>query len=185
MGCRFGREAGPFGGVRVMRPTCKPFGMIWSKTRKALKALLADSVRGRVDYHKTRYGPGFSYLQTRAWVTWDGEEIATMKTPVWLQRQYELVREDGMGYSGAADRLRSAGVLSSDDFETAAEAYLGSSIDECLASDDQIVRAMAMFDRRLGKRRLLALQDKGDSGLVRAFYLLRMEAEGLMVFDQA
>ena len=44
-----------------------------------------------------------------------------------------------------------------------------------------IVRIFALLDRRLGKRRLAALEETMGNELdwVRPFYLLRMEAEGL------
>ena len=40
----------------------------------------------------------------------------------------------------------------------------------------------ALLDRRLGKRRLLALEESMEQELdwVRAFYVIRMQAEGLM-----
>ena len=44
------------------------------------------------------------------------------------------------------------------------------------------VRIFALLDRRLGKRRLLALEESMEQELdwVRAFYVIRMQAEGLM-----
>ena len=45
-----------------------------------------------------------------------------------------------------------------------------------------LVRIFALLDRRLGKRRLLALEESMEQELdwVRAFYVIRMQAEGLM-----
>ena len=56
------------------------------------------------------------------------------------------------------------------------------SIEKSLVSDNPIVRIFAILDRRLGKRRLLALEDSMEQELdwVRAFYVIRMQAEGLM-----
>ena len=49
-------------------------------------------------------------------------------------------------------------------------------------SENPLVRIFALLDRRLGKRRLLALEDSMEQELdwVRAFYVIRMQAEGLM-----
>jgi hypothetical protein len=49
--------------------------VIWSKLRKALDELLCETLRGRVQYHYTRYGPGFSHVMTRAWITVDKQEL--------------------------------------------------------------------------------------------------------------
>ncbi len=49
-------------------------------------------------------------------------------------------------------------------------------------SENPLVRIFALLDRRLGKRRLLALEDSMEQELdwVRAFYVIRLQAEGLM-----
>ena len=48
--------------------------------------------------------------------------------------------------------------------------------------DDILVRIFALLDRRLGRCRLLALEGSMEQELdwVRAFYVIRMQAEGLM-----
>ena len=56
------------------------------------------------------------------------------------------------------------------------------SIEKSLVSQNPLVRIFALLDRRLGKRRLLALEESMEQELdwVRAFYVIRMQAEGLM-----
>ena len=56
------------------------------------------------------------------------------------------------------------------------------SIENSLVSENPLVRIFALLDRRLGKRRLLALEESMEQELdwVRAFYVTRMQAEGLM-----
>jgi hypothetical protein len=53
-------------------------------------------------------------------------------------------------------------------------AYLDLAIDEALVSENPFIRAFAIIDRRVGKRRLqkLRIEDEEHS-LVRAFYELR------------
>ena len=48
------------------------------------------------------------------------------------------------------------------------------------------MRVLALLDRRLGKRRLLAMKEKMEQELpwVRAFYVVRMQAEGLMEAEE-
>ena len=54
--------------------------------------------------------------------------------------------------------------------------------EKSLVSKNPLVRILALLDRRLGKRRLLALEESMEQELdwVRAFYVIRMQAEGLM-----
>ena len=56
------------------------------------------------------------------------------------------------------------------------------SIEKSLVSGNPLVRIFTLLDRRLGKRRLLALEKSMEQELdwVRAFYIIRMQAEGLM-----
>ena len=56
------------------------------------------------------------------------------------------------------------------------------SIEKSLVSQNPLVRIFALLDRRLGKRRLLALEESMEQELdwVRAFYVIRMQAEGLI-----
>ena len=56
------------------------------------------------------------------------------------------------------------------------------SIEKSLVSENPLARIFALLDRRLGKRRLLALEESMEQELdwVRAFYVIRMQAEGLM-----
>ena len=53
---------------------------------------------------------------------------------------------------------------------------------KALSATNPLVRIFALLDRRLGKRRLLALEDSMEQELdwVRAFYVIRLQAEGLM-----
>ena len=49
-----------------------------------------------------------------------------------------------------------------------------------------LVRVFALLDRRLGKRRLLALAETMEQELewVRTFYMIRLKAEGLMPIEK-
>ncbi len=175
--------------------------MKWSKSKKAIESLLADSVKDHVQYHMTRYGRhggGFSDLMTRAWVTWDGMEIANMSTIKWLHEHDALVQQireinhvinfrepdqsEGYyrAYNEARDILRKQGMISRWTFEKAIDEFLAASIEDALISDNPVVRAFALFDRRLGKRRLAKLEiSDTDDQIVRLFSDLRCKAEGM------
>jgi hypothetical protein len=59
--------------------------------------------------------------------------------------------------------------------------YLDLSVEEALASSSEFTKALAMFDKRIGKRRLqvLAEQMENEPLVVKHFYALRCQAEGL------
>lgn len=68
------------------------------------------------------------------------------------------------------------------DFYRAFREYDTQDVAESLQSEDPLVRVLAVLDRRVGKRRLAALRDRGFAGepeWVQRFYRLRLEAEGL------
>ena len=72
---------------------------------------------------------------------------------------------------------------SDDEFAQALEAYRNQPIAESLASENPIQRMFAIVDRRVGKRTLqkLAASVQEQPEWLRAFYLTRMEAEGVVV----
>ncbi len=65
--------------------------------------------------------------------------------------------------------------LSKSDFYSAANAFLSGSIDDSLESKDIILNVFALIDRRVGKKRLLSLEDKMKlkHPIVQYFYELR------------
>ncbi len=170
--------------------------MQWSKLKKLIEQTLAASVKPHLQIHVTRYGPGDSYYMARAWVTWDKEEVASFSTAKWAQECYETAQEireinscedyrdpdQRKGYYTAlaeAERIMDEkGLFSRSDFYDSLMAYLELSVEEAIQADDAIIRAFAMLDKRLGKRRLRAM-DEPRHPLVKMFYRLRCEAEGI------
>jgi len=172
--------------------------MQWSKLKKHFETFLADAVKDRVQFYSTAYGTGDSISKSRAWITWDKQEIANFSTAKWWQRREELAHqirainkttnwrnpEHREGYyqarEEAYDIAEREGFFSRWDFNHALHSYLELSIEDATQSHDPIVRALSMFDRRLGKRRLrrMRLEDT-EHPLVKQFYQLRCEAEGI------
>ena len=169
--------------------------MIWSKTKKALEGLLADSVKAHVQFHITSYGPGHSSTMNRGWITWDKQELVSFSNIVHWQaaeRFAEALRAEHEGepgneyrsYHATAEVIVSEAqrVFSRDAFEDAVDRYLTLSIDDALIDPSPIVRALAMLDRRLGKRRLKELvMDDQTHPLVKLLYTRRCDAEGLLL----
>ncbi len=167
--------------------------MIWSKLRKAVENLLADSVREHVQVHLTCYASS-TYFMTRAWVTWDKEEIATFSTIKYHNEQTRIasllsdeneddVREqfEYLKYNdSAAVLLKQKGLYATHHLLSALETYVSLTIDEALRDDDVLIRAWAKFDRRLGKRRLREMNiESMDRFYEQKWYQLRCSAEGI------
>jgi hypothetical protein len=89
-------------------------------------------------------------------LTWDGAEILNLSTIEWL-----LGREP----------------FSRFDLTDALESYLSMSIEDALCSSNTIIRAIAMLDRRVGKRRLQQLViDATTHPFITQLYTLRCTA---------
>jgi hypothetical protein len=119
----------------------------------------------------------------RAWLTLDGVEVASF-----CQFEFENAWRDegrrevptGRPFTTAAyEKVRSAGLRDKSDFLDALGACLGSTIDQILQSPDPLIRALAMLDRRLGKRRLARLDVSREHPLVQRTYCLRCQAESV------
>jgi hypothetical protein len=77
-------------------------------------------------------------------------------------------------------------VSEKDEFAQALGASLSLSVDRMLESDNAVLRALAMLDGRLGKRRLRAMRLRDDEHpLVRQFFMLRCESEGIDPANEA
>jgi hypothetical protein len=169
--------------------------MIWSKLKKSVEALLADAIKSHLQIYLTRYGQGVSYSMNRAWITWDEEEICTFSTIKWLRERNALAAQrltmdaSADGYASrqeAVSSLAQSGNYPVERFLGALETYVSFGIDEALQSDDELIRAWTMFDRRLGKRRLLAMGLQPiEHPLVRDWYRRRCEAETMPVPEWA
>jgi hypothetical protein len=128
-------------------------------------------------YRKAYEGRG------RAWLTVDGREAASF-----CEFDFENAWRDEGRREGATGRpftnsahatIRSAGVRDKSDLLDALGTCIGSSIEQLLASADPLVRALAMLDRRLGKRRLANLVVTSEHPLVVKLHRLRCEEEAV------
>ena len=172
--------------------------MQWSQLKKQVEERICDSLQGRLEvwltvYRHTHDGEG------RSWLTLDGTEIASMATLEAWAEQHRLasiakgrdprypwtdwgsVRGDRSYWAEwrAAEATRqAAGVFARFDFTAALWQSLQLSVTDSLKSEDAVIRAMAMVDRRMGKRRFVALTtEQVGHPLVRQLYELRGQAE--------
>jgi len=171
--------------------------MKWSKVEKSAEDLLADTLKGRIRFHVTKYCRGTSYTMSRGWITYDGKELKNFSQVKWLMASGELVRQIeslNTGKEGtkahparhgrekwdqAEALLEQKEVFSKDQFYLSLQQYIQLSIDAALNSSNTIIRAIALLDRRCGKRRLATLKPPDDApNLVKECYRIRCEAEG-------
>jgi hypothetical protein len=166
--------------------------MRWSKLKSLIEDRFAPSLMRRVALHQARYRHTNEEVG-RVTLTVDGHEVAAFATHMGWQQVRPLADQlmdvrDGWGspaaYAQATSdverQLRAEGVLSDAIALEDLEAYLSMSIDVALSAESPLVRALAVLDRRLGKRRLRVLRfADGEIALVRSLYALRCEAEGI------
>ena len=169
--------------------------MIWSKQKQILKNNLCESLRDRVDFNIVKYRKSHDSLG-RAVITLDKEEICSMATIVLEMEQCKLVgfrlddesleeylERDAEGYK----TINENGFFNEFDFYEAVNIYLNASIEDAIKSDNILVRALAMLDKRLGKRRLKNIYEdiEKENDLVKKFYNIRVESENMILKKNA
>jgi hypothetical protein len=171
--------------------------MQWSKAKARVEQLFAPSVAGRVELRTANYRKAPD-MEGRGWITVEGAEVYNFCTHRYLLDRHMIesgIREandatnwrdpeQSDAYYAAGDDtqqiLERRGVVSQGFFEQSIEAYPTLSIDDALQSSNFIHRALAMVDRRLGKRRLKSLTFRTDEHpLVWKLYEYRCASEGI------
>jgi hypothetical protein len=169
--------------------------MQWSKLKKQVESRFASSMAGRVELRTTNYRHTHD-SEGRGWITIDKEEVHNFCTfKFWIEQNalLEGIRSANnvtnyrdpaqrAGYYHAYEQaeaiLDQRGVRSQGWFEESLRDYLSLTLEEGLASTNFLHRALAVIDKRLGKRRLKVLQlSPGEHPLVSRFLELRRAAE--------
>ena len=170
--------------------------MQWSRLKQLLENNLSPSLKGRVQLHSTRYR-GTHDQEGRAWITVDKKDIFSMCTVKWMWKHYHLEKEieeanngeqpdPGVGNryffldDSAQQILKKQGIYSQYEFYKAANTFVELPIQDALQSEDKLIQALAILDRRVGKRTLRRLHDFGvNDPLLRFLYRLRCDAEDI------
>ena len=140
----------------------------WSGIRNKLENdYLCSALRGHIQYFATSY----SYFEN-VWTKFHHLRSTTLK-------DHDSAKE---AINQAHAYALEQGTFDQKVFYEAFGIFDNQSIEKSLVSENPLVRIFALLDRRLGKRRLLALEDSMEQELdwVRAFYVIRLQAEGLM-----
>lgn len=141
--------------------------MKWSKLKKKLESTLAANVAGRIQFHTTRYRQAHDQMG-RSWITVDGTEITNMQ------------HLSGAAAAESPSRVH-AGVFAAYDLPEAMAEFLNMSIDSALVSENTLIRALAVVDRRTGKRRIQSMTPSEEVFPVNEFIRLRqtnLECDG-------
>lgn len=169
--------------------------MQWSRLKHLVEERFAPTIRSRVSLQQARYRYTLEEVG-RVWIAIDGREIASFDTSSYVGKRADLSAQirDARGLrpygdpGGHAEYLQAdaeaeAILLRSgeyDDYHALAdlEAFLSMSIESALTSPSPLLRALAVADGRVGKRRLRTLAAlPTEHPLVRALLTLRCEAE--------
>ncbi|MDQ1146530.1 hypothetical protein QE429_003357 [Bacillus sp. SORGH_AS 510] len=174
--------------------------MRWSKTKFLLESLICENLVKRVKIHLTSYNASIGEPR-RIWITLDNTEIFNASTQYYLiehDKLWENVKlmtdkpfpeclyecyPEFVGKFSDQDYsmlvLEQRNVFNVDRVYSALVQYPNLSIDEAICSDNVIVQALAMIDKRLGKRRLHNIRFAPDTHhLIKGFYTIRCDAEG-------
>ncbi|SES18871.1 hypothetical protein SAMN04487944_12285 [Gracilibacillus ureilyticus] len=180
--------------------------MQWSKTKSILESFLCEKLKGRIKIYATVYRK-FHDGPSKVWITFDNKEILSASDVTYAvkhEKMYQQMKQDrklkSIPYNKDWDVMfnseeRKEQVKASDDTEEIminqnifASYHLYApfmeygllSIEEAINSENIIIKAYSMMDRRLGKRRLEKLIfDKDTHPLIVDFYNIRCESEGM------
>lgn len=160
----------------------------WSGIRSKLENdYLAPSLRGRIEYLAISYSRCPDH-EGRAAVRLDGKEVLKSSYYERCMAEYEAGRKVKKDFPELSARERcqltekktlESGAFDQRDFYNAFQEYDNQSIENSILSENPIVRMFVIMDRRLGKRRLIRMEDamEREPDWLRFFYELRMDAE--------
>jgi len=155
--------------------------MQWSKLKKNLEDKFADSVKGKICLYTTRYTIGSNFM-VRAWITVNGEEIANFSTPD-NANKFGWNTPDVDKRFPKEDRTEGnaveKGEFSRFEFFSACNTYLNLSVEDALINPNPIINALAVIDKRFGKRRIENTDLSKLHPLARKLLEFRMKEEGL------
>lgn len=175
----------------------------WSGLRKKLEnELLCNCLKGRVQYFYTCYHKAPDQM-ARIAIRVDGKEILRGNSCNLNNHYNELEKQVKHDLEIPKRILENGNIINSNENKLAEDAieslaiweghfeiyhiyeaiilYTNQSIEKSLSSNNPIVKMLSIIDRRIGKRRLLALESDLSNypEWLKYFYILRIEAEGL------
>ena len=163
----------------------------WSGMKKKLETeYLAESLRGHISYFATFYRQTHDARGSRASILYDGKEILKGNYFAFYLKADQLeddeLKKRRLDQCWDApqlvdERVLELGIFDNYNFYEAFEELDNQSIEDSLQSENLLVRIFAILDRRVGKRRLRAMREQmeREGAILRQFYALRLQAEGM------
>lgn len=139
--------------------------------------------RGRVEAWATLYRKPAA-TDGRGWITLDGVQIHSMSDmpgdAAWkaLGEATDAAAEAEPGTAESDWTRRGENFFTHAHFHADLEDYVQTTVEDLLTSECPLRRALAMLDRRLGKRRLRLADIETEHPLVQTLHRIRAEAEG-------
>ena len=170
--------------------------MMWSQLKKRTEENFAISLQGRLEIFNTRYRKSHDQ-EGEGWITFDEKKIYNFASISYLiefeKKAYEIRQSTGNidfrnpnhkeGYYAAYDKAnfdtKEQGVFALWDFNKALFELQNTSIDKAIKSENPIIRAFAVVDKRFGKRKILDYDISNEHELVKLMLSIRKEVEGI------
>lgn len=146
----------------------------WSLIRKKLEQdYLADSLKGHIKYFVTRYRKSHDE-EGRASILFDGKEIIRGCFLKWQENRFDIEEN----CNSLAIELNA---FDQCDFYYSFYIYENQSIEESLHSENMLVKIFAIFDRHVGKRTLIKMQEsiENEPSFIQDCFKIRISAEGI------
>ncbi|MFC5460500.1 hypothetical protein [Massilia niabensis] len=160
--------------------------MKWSQLRHRLKGRIAPCLVG-VDVHQTRYRHAHDQ-EGEFWVTVGSERIFSAGSSSYLSSLGKRAAENR--HQGATPRqafeqawqvVGASGLMLLEQINKDLFTSLNQTVEQMLAHDNPVIRALGIIDARYGKRRLAAFDPANEHVLVQRLFDLRCKAEGITI----
>jgi hypothetical protein len=141
---------------------------------------MTDKLKGRVKLYSTIYRTTGKDKDGRGWIVIDKKEVFSACTTKWVKERWISDRFKGMDYCDANKELEDEGIIQQYEFYNAFEEYLRLSIEEIQNSENILIRALSMIDRRTGKRYLEKIKvEEGEHDIIKLLYTLQCDVDGI------
>lgn len=158
--------------------------MQWSKLKSRIEESFADSTKGRIKIFTTAYRRQDNI--SRSWVVIDGkQEVSLTDSASWWEQgayfheltptvclQHKAISEENR----TENQIHEHGEFSSYDFKIMAFESLSLSAQDCISSENPLLRTLGVLNKKTGKAKVKALQ-KDKHPMVAYFAKFRAETE--------
>lgn len=136
----------------------------WSKLKSKIESNFCEELKGRVSLFSTWYKNGGSPSRGRGSVLLDKTEIFETNTDKWIANNRNENNDEFI------ERYL---------FHKQLQEYLCLSIEQAISSEVPLIKGLAMIDKRLGKRRLIQINEINNK-FVKTLYLERCKIERII-----